>query len=40
MAFAIAGLASRGTTVIKNAEWAQISFPEFFGILEKLVVRN
>ncbi len=40
MAFSIAGLASRGTTVIKNAEWAQISFPEFFGILEKLAVRN
>ncbi len=40
MAFAIAGLAARGTTVIKNAEWAQISFPEFFEILEKLVARN
>lgn len=40
MAFAIAGLAARGTTVIKNAEWAQISFPEFFEILEKLVVRS
>ncbi len=40
MAFAIAGLAAKGTTVIKNAEWAQISFPEFFEILDELVVRN
>jgi 3-phosphoshikimate 1-carboxyvinyltransferase len=40
MAFAIAGLAAQGTTVIRNAEWAQISFPEFFEILEKLVVRS
>ncbi len=40
MAFAIAGLAASGTTTIKNAEWAQISFPEFFGTLEKLVVRS
>ena len=40
MAFAIAGLAAHGTTTIQNAEWAQISFPEFFEILERLVVRN
>lgn len=40
MAFAIAGLAARGTTTIKNAEWAQISFPEFLKTLEKLVVRS
>ncbi len=40
MAFAIAGLAADGNTTIKNAEWAQISFPEFFNILEKLVIRN
>jgi 3-phosphoshikimate 1-carboxyvinyltransferase len=40
MAFAIAGLAAHGITTIQNAEWAQISFPEFFEILEKLVVRN
>ena len=40
MAFAIAGLAADGKTTIQNAEWAEISFPEFFQILEKLVVRN
>jgi 3-phosphoshikimate 1-carboxyvinyltransferase len=40
MAFAIAGLAAAGTTTIKNAEWAQISFPEFFQILDKLAARN
>jgi 3-phosphoshikimate 1-carboxyvinyltransferase len=40
MAFAIAGLAAHGKTTIRNAEWAEISFPEFFQILEKLVVRN
>ncbi len=40
MAFAIAGLAAAGTTTIKNAEWAQISFPEFFEILDKLAARN
>ncbi len=40
MSFAIAGVAASGTTTIQNAEWAQISFPEFFEILEKLVVRS
>jgi len=40
MAFAIAGLAAHGTTTIQNAEWAQISFPEFFQILETHVDRN
>ncbi len=40
MAFAVAGLAARGETVIKNAEWAEISFPEFFKISEKLVIRD
>ena len=40
MAFTIAGLAAKGTTLIKNAEWAQISFPEFYQILEKLVARS
>ncbi len=40
MAFAVAGLAAEGATVIRNAEWAQISFPEFFDILDKLAVRN
>ncbi len=39
MAFAIAGLAAGGTTTIGNAEWAQISFPEFFKVLERLVLR-
>ncbi|MCL4539459.1 MAG: 3-phosphoshikimate 1-carboxyvinyltransferase [Bacteroidetes bacterium] len=40
MAFTIAGLAAKGTTLIKNAEWAEISFPEFFGITQRLVVRS
>ncbi len=40
MAFTIAGLAARGTTLIKNAEWAQISFPEFYDTTERLVVRS
>ncbi len=40
MAFAVAGLAAEGATIIKNAEWAQISFPEFFETLDKLAVRN
>jgi 3-phosphoshikimate 1-carboxyvinyltransferase len=40
MAFAIAGLAAQGTTTVRNAQWAQISFPEFFEILEKLVGRS
>ncbi len=38
MAFAVAGLAASGKTVIRHSEWAQISFPEFFEILENLVV--
>ncbi len=36
MAFAIAGLAAEGKTTIRDAEWAQISFPEFFSILDRL----
>ncbi len=40
MAFAVAGLAAEGVTTIKNAEWAQISFPEFYDILEGLIVRD
>ncbi len=40
MAFAIAGLAAEGTTTIKNSEWAQIAFPEFFEILYKLAARS
>jgi 3-phosphoshikimate 1-carboxyvinyltransferase len=39
MAFAVAGLAAYGSTSIKNAEWAQISYPEFFEDLERLIVR-
>ena len=39
-AFAAAGLAADGVTTIRNAEWAQISFPEFYDILEGLVVRD
>ncbi|HEY9164787.1 MAG TPA: 3-phosphoshikimate 1-carboxyvinyltransferase [Candidatus Kryptonia bacterium] len=40
MAFAVAGLAANGNTVVKNSEWAEISYPEFFHTLEKLVVRD
>ncbi len=36
MAFATAGLAAEGVTTIKNAEWAQISFPEFYDTLDRL----
>jgi len=40
MAFTIAGVCARGETIIKNAEWASISFPEFFTILETLIIRS
>ncbi len=40
MAFAVAGLAANGVTTIRNAEWAQISFPEFYDILEGLILRE
>lgn len=40
MAFAIAGLAAEGKTVIRNAEWAQISFPEFYDVLDGLAGRD
>jgi 3-phosphoshikimate 1-carboxyvinyltransferase len=36
MAFAVAGLAARGQSLIKNAECAEISFPGFFEMLERL----
>lgn len=36
MSFAIAGLIAEGETIIKNAECADISFPGFFDILEKI----
>lgn len=40
MAFTIAGICAKGETTIMNAEWASISFPEFFTLLEKLIVRS
>lgn len=40
MAFAVAGLAADGVTTIRNAEWAQISFPEFYDILERITVHD
>ena len=36
MAFAVAGLVAEGETVIANAEWADISFPGFYRMLEGL----
>ena len=36
LAFSIAGLNAEGNTVIKDAEWADISFPGFFSIIKKL----
>ena len=36
MAFAVAGLVAEGETVIQGAQWADISFPGFFRILEGL----
>ena len=35
MAFAVAALRADGESVIENAEAASVSFPEFWGILEK-----
>ena len=40
MAFTVSGLAAEGVTTIRNAEWAQISFPEFYEILEGLIVQG
>ncbi len=40
MAFATAGLAADGVTTVKNAEWAQISFPEFYDTLDRLAARD
>ena len=34
MAFTIAGLIAQGSTIIKNSECAEISFPGFYKILE------
>jgi 3-phosphoshikimate 1-carboxyvinyltransferase len=39
MAFAIAALGAEGDTVIKDAECAAVSYPEFFSTLERLVER-
>ncbi|HID10264.1 MAG TPA: 3-phosphoshikimate 1-carboxyvinyltransferase [Candidatus Latescibacteria bacterium] len=36
MAFAVAGLAAEGETAIEGAEWADISFPGFFELLERI----
>jgi 3-phosphoshikimate 1-carboxyvinyltransferase len=33
MSFAIAGLVAKGETEVKGAEWADISYPRFFGQL-------
>ena len=39
MAFAVAALGAEGDTVIRDAECAAVSFPEFFSMLERLVER-
>ena len=39
MAFAIAALGAEGETVIRDAECAGVSYPEFFSTLERLVER-
>lgn len=39
MAFAIAALGAEGETLIRDAECAAVSFPEFFPTLERLVER-
>jgi 3-phosphoshikimate 1-carboxyvinyltransferase len=39
MAFAVAALGADGDTVIRDAECAGVSFPEFFSTLERLVER-
>ncbi len=39
MAFAVAALGADGPTSIRDAECVGISYPEFFGVLEKLAVR-
>ena len=39
MAFAVAGLAAQGPTVIRGAECAGVSYPEFFAELERLAER-
>jgi 3-phosphoshikimate 1-carboxyvinyltransferase len=39
MAFAVAGLAAQGNTVIRDAECANVSFPTFFSELKRLAER-
>ncbi len=39
MACAVAALGAKGESVLRDAECAGVSFPEFFSILEKLLVR-
>ncbi len=39
MAFAIAALRAQGETLIRGADAAQVSYPEFFEVLEKMVER-
>lgn len=39
MAFSVAGLRAEGETLIQGAESADISFPEFFELLDKVVER-
>jgi 3-phosphoshikimate 1-carboxyvinyltransferase len=39
MAFAIAALGAEGETLIRDAECAAVSYPEFFATLERLVER-
>lgn len=36
MAFAVAGLAAKGETVVENAGAASVSFPEFYDILDRI----
>jgi 3-phosphoshikimate 1-carboxyvinyltransferase len=40
MAFAVAALRGDGDSTIENAEAASVSFPEFWGILEKAAGRQ
>jgi 3-phosphoshikimate 1-carboxyvinyltransferase len=39
MAFAVAGLAAEGNSVIRDAECAAVSFPTFFAELNRLAER-
>jgi len=36
MAFAVAGLVAHGTTVIRNSDCVDISFPRFFEVLDRI----